>query len=434
MNERFLFNMDKEDKINLPTGIGEVQKGIDLNTVFENSSPVNMIVTHFDYSKMNLCKPQIGDHNVDNVTFPPINLSLSKNIDISEPQTQAVSVNTEMAPMVINSVTAPMTNIFRESLLQFPDKDLIFKEQGIEEMNSLPRGIFNSFPITEYLVDESEFVINNSNYECQQCGYTISSKRRYMMKNHILAEHKGVRHKCNKCNYEGKSREKLNAHTKKVHLKRINEPETFEHFVDDSEFVLKDSNFECKQCGYTISNKRRYMMKNHILAEHKGVRHKCNECNYEGKSKEKLNAHIKRVHFGKSSNPYKVNDESQGFSCDKCDFRTFRGMYELNLHIQAEHEGIRHFCWECSFSSKRKDIVQRHMKQKHLGIVFKCDLCTYTSSWKYSLQRHVSRSHGADSGIQIFNQNNDKVPSFIITQQNVPLNNFQLVTPASVGQ
>jgi len=181
----------------------------------------------------------------------------------------------------------------------------------------------------------------------------------------------------------------------------FNSSETLEYVVDESEFVIKGTNFECQQCGYTISSKRRYMMKNHILAEHKGVRYKCNECNYEGKSREKLNAHTKRVHFGISSSagPGVVNDGT-GLKCDKCDFKTNRGMYELNLHIQAEHEGIKHFCLKCSFSSKRKDLVQRHMKQKHLGVVFKCDHCPYTSSWKYSLQRHSAKCQGANNGIQ----------------------------------
>ena len=291
-----------------------------------------------------------------------------------------------------------MTNTITEHFLSSLETH---QEQTTEGKSNLPSGVFNIAPITEYLLDESEFVINGSNFECQQCGYTISSKRRYMMKNHILAEHKGVRHKCKDCNYEGKSREKLNAHMKRVHFGISSNPQMMEYFIDESEFVMKDSNFECQHCGYKISNKRRYMMRNHILSEHKGVRHKCNECNYEGKSREKLNAHMKRVHVGVTSNPYAINDGT-GHQCDKCEFQTSRGLYELNLHVQAEHEGIKHYCSQCSFSSKRKDIVQRHMKQKHLGIVFRCDLCSYTSSWKYSLQRHVARSHGADSGIQTF--------------------------------
>ena len=187
-------------------------------------------------------------------------------------------------------------------------------------------------------------------------------------------------------------------------------------------------------------------MKNHILAEHKGVRYKCNECNYEGKSREKLNAHMKRVHFGISANPYVVND-GMGLKCDKCDFRTNRGMYELNLHIQAEHDGIKHFCLKCSFSSKRKDLVQRHMKQKHLGIVFRCEQCSYTSSWKYSLQRHIAKSHGAESGIQKYDQNleedrsdygnfavdqnTDQTKINIEFEDQIKIENFELIDPCN---
>jgi len=306
----------------------------------------------------------------------------------------------------LTQIMMPTTNTITHHFLPFQNKQEPMAPPAPlnpDEKPTLPSGIFNIAPITEYLIDESEFVIVGDNFECQQCGYSISSKRRYMMKNHILAEHKGVRHKCRDCNYEGKSREKLNAHMKRVHYGISSNPQTMEYFIDESEFVMKENNFVCQHCGYKISNKRRYMMRNHILSEHKGVRHKCNECNYEGKSREKLNAHMKRVHFNVQSanNPFETGT---GHQCDRCDFRTGRGLYELNLHIQAEHEGVKHFCSQCSFSSKRKDIVQRHMKQKHLGVVFNCDLCSYSSSWKYSLQRHVARCHGTESGVQTFQQ------------------------------
>ena len=452
-------------------------------------------MTDYYLNNINCGTSQVVDRVSPNIGFPAIDLSLSKPNVVPEPTKQMMNsemaaivtnaersstvnnfgiaqiVNnaatiqprvTELAPSMTNARTTPMVSnamamagIFTEHFLSFSDQHQTTRtpqEAMIGDASKMPKGICSS-PITEYLIDESEFVIKGSNFECQQCGYTISSKRRYMMKNHILAEHKGVKHKCNDCNYEGKSRDKLNAHMKRVHFGIKSNPNSVENFIDESEFVIKNSNFECQQCGYTISSKRRYMMKNHILAEHKGVRHKCNECNYEGKSREKLNAHMKRVHYQKSSvNPYEVDTETglkcepcemkhvhfgissnpydrTGLQCDKCDFRTNRGMYELNLHIQAEHEGIKHFCSKCSFSSKRKDLVQRHMKQKHLGIVFRCELCTYTSSWKYSLQRHVARSHGPDSGIREYNQNREAEGSFLTghkVEQNVNENNTQL--------
>ena len=334
---------------------------------------------------------------------PIANIVMTPSIPSGQvPMTATNPKTTPILPNMMMPVATPITQHFlafdcKQEPLQPPQPG----QQTLDGKTSLPSGVFNIAPITEYLIDESEFVINGANFECQQCGYTISSKRRYMMKNHILAEHKGVRHKCKDCNYEGKSREKLNAHMKRVHYGISSNPQMMEYFIEESEFVMKDSNFVCQHCGYKISNKRRYMMRNHILSEHKGVRHKCNECNYEGKSREKLNAHMKRVHFSVNSNPYEVN-VGTGHQCDKCDFRTGRGLYELNLHMQAEHEGIKHFCAQCPFNSKRKDIVQRHMKQKHLGVVFRCDLCSYTSSWKYSLQRHVARCHGTESGVQTF--------------------------------
>ena len=54
--------------------------------------------------------------------------------------------------------------------------------------------------------------------------------------------------------------------------------------------------FQCNRCNY--KTKRRYEMKNHIAANHFGLRFKCDQCDYEGKRKDKLKAHKKRIHEG----------------------------------------------------------------------------------------------------------------------------------------
>ena len=126
---------------------------------------------------------------------------------------------------------------------------------------------------------------------------------------------------------------------------------------NDSEEPLKY--FQCNRCDY--KTKRRYEMKNHIAANHFGVRFKCDQCDYEGKRKDKLNAHKKRIHEGIKT-VKKLSLET--FPCDQCEYVSKR-RYELKIHIESNHEGVRHYCMQCPYNAKRKDKLTHHMKTKH---------------------------------------------------------------------
>jgi len=130
-----------------------------------------------------------------------------------------------------------------------------------------------------------------------------------------------------------------------------------QHVENDAEEPLKF--FQCNRCDY--KTKRRYEMKNHIAANHFGVRFKCDQCDYEGKRKDKLNAHKKRIHEGIKSVKKK---SSEIYPCDKCDYVSKR-RYELRIHIESNHEGLRHYCTQCPYNAKRKDKLTHHMKTKH---------------------------------------------------------------------
>ena len=132
-----------------------------------------------------------------------------------------------------------------------------------------------------------------------------------------------------------------------------NEPDD----IDDAEEPQKF--FQCNRCDY--KTKRRYEMKNHIAANHFGVRFKCDQCDYEGKRKDKLNAHKKRIHEGIKT-VKKLSLET--YPCDQCEYVSKR-RYELRIHIESNHEGLRHYCMQCPYNAKRKDKLTHHMKTKH---------------------------------------------------------------------
>merc|ERR1719397_1201979 len=82
--------------------------------------------------------------------------------------------------------------------------------------------------------------------------------------------------------------------------------------------------FQCNKCDY--KTKRRYEMKNHIAANHFGMRFKCDQCDYEGKRKDKLTNHLKTkhpdtgmvAHFKQT--PRSVGHKVQASNADLLDF------------------------------------------------------------------------------------------------------------------
>ena len=78
--------------------------------------------------------------------------------------------------------------------------------------------------------------------------------------------------------------------------------------------------FQCNRCDYRT--KRRYEVKNHIAANHLGMRFKCDQCDYEGKRKDKLKAHIKRIHEGVKTIK---KPSTEIFPCGQCDYVSRQG-------------------------------------------------------------------------------------------------------------
>jgi len=66
-------------------------------------------------------------------------------------------------------------------------------------------------------------------------------------------------------------------------------------------------------------------LKTHIQSKHEGVRHACNQCDYQA-------------------------------------------VYQstLKIHIQSKHEGIKYSCNRCDYQSSLKNSIKTHIKSIHL--------------------------------------------------------------------
>ena len=113
---------------------------------------------------------------------------------------------------------------------------------------------------------------------------------------------------------------------------------------------------------------------------HQGLKHACNQCNYEAKQQWQLKIHIQSMHEGVK------------YTCDKCEYQAIRQDH-LTRHIKSTHEGVRYDCFWCSFQAKRQDHLTRHIQSKHEGAKYDCDQCDYQATNENHLTKHIEAKH-----------------------------------------
>ena len=86
----------------------------------------------------------------------------------------------------------------------------------------------------------------------------------------------------------------------------------------------------------------------------KGLRYKCNQCEYKATRKTNLTAHIQSVH------------EGLRYVCNQCEYKA---TWKCNLatHIETVHEGVRYGCDQCEYKSAQQDYLRKHKQFKHAG-------------------------------------------------------------------
>ena len=127
---------------------------------------------------------------------------------------------------------------------------------------------------------EHEIIKNGGLYSCRLCDYT--SKKKYIVQQHILSKHEGVSYECInvKCNYKTTHPTNLKWHVKSAHG-----PVTH----------------KCGSCEYKASHK--HTVRQHFESVHEQVRYECDVCEAKFKAKHGLRAHLES------------NNENKGYNC-----------------------------------------------------------------------------------------------------------------------
>ena len=164
-------------------------------------------------------------------------------------------------------------------------------------------------------------------------------------------------------------------------------PKTFEAFLEKENKIqisdLVQANLVdprthfCKNCDY--KTKHKHNMKVHAESKHKGVKYKCNQCEYTG-TKYGLKDHERAKHGGKL------------FVCKLCDYAT---SYKsaLNSHKKAQHEGVSFQCDLCDQKFHWRSGLKAHRDTKHSKQLYACDQCDYSASTPRSLAMHIKVKH-----------------------------------------
>ncbi|XP_018577576.1 zinc finger protein 431-like [Anoplophora glabripennis] len=174
-------------------------------------------------------------------------------------------------------------------------------------------------------------------------------------------------HKCNMCDYETKSKDRLN-----VHQLSHKDP-------------LEIQMYKCDACSY--ESKYKHSLKYHQLT-HKDPSeihmYKCDVCTFQTKYKHRLKYH----HL-----THKDPSEIQMYKCDACSFETkYKRQLKLHQLIHRDSSQIQMFkCDVCTYETRYKNHLKNHQlthKDPSEIQMYKCDVCHYESKYKHSLKYH----------------------------------------------
>ena len=110
------------------------------------------------------------------------------------------------------------------------------------------------------------------------------------------------------------------------------------------------------------TEKSRFLFHFHFL-QRQGITHNLKyKCGYEGKFK-------------------RTWDLEMVYKCDECDYE---GKSKMNLkaHVKQKHIRIRYSCGECYYQGSARGNLTVHVEIIQFGIKYKCDICDYQGGYK----------------------------------------------------
>jgi len=219
------------------------------------------------------------------------------------------------------------------------------------------------------------------NFSCQFCDRVYTTKE--ALEEHIKQSHKTPLLICPMCQKTLPSTDGLKKHVAVCQSKiYLNSGKVKPEGKNKPTPVLEDHPYQCFICHKSYKSQSGLVF--HNKTNHQDSEHKCNLCGKSFSRPSNVQRHIETIHT-----------KTKSFPCKWCgkDFRSTGGR---DMHIHAEHNGVKFNCTVCFKEFKRKGSLDRHMTGVHKtesSAVFKCAVCLKEFKQKSHLKTHMKNVH-----------------------------------------
>jgi len=257
------------------------------------------------------------------------------------------------------------------------------------------------------------------NFSCQFCDRVYTTKD--ALNEHIKQSHKNPLLICPMCQKVVATAESLKRHVQHCCLNpefqkgvviptTKSSPKSSSSTSSSALEILDVHPYQCMTCHKSYKSQSGLAF--HNKTNHQDTEHRCHLCGKSFSRPSNVQRHIETIHT-----------KTKTFPCKWCgkDFRSTGGR---DMHIHAEHNGIRFSCNICFKEFKRKGSLDRHMigvHKKDESSVFKCSICLKEFKQKSHLKTHMKNVHHQEL---VMNDLKARSPSPLPTQ--VPHHTFHV--------
>ena len=214
-------------------------------------------------------------------------------------------------------------------------------------------------------------------HSCPKCRQKFVKKLDLM--SHLKTDHEKINFKCSECDQLFPDQNSMLRHYRFVHEGR-------------------NDRFNCQLCEYQARSFQ--ALQTHIQSIHEVLQYQGKRFKYKPTQESNLQTHTEIKHVGVKS--YKVYDKSLNekplkskFNCNLCNYKG-KSKTHLKAHIEAIHKKIKHPCSKCGKSFAQKSILNLHTRMVHDGDKYSCDFCEKKSTKKQFMRQHVLECHNAE--------------------------------------